>query len=567
MDEKTKEYCRQVLAEIRKGKIKGREGLEKLKLQAGKRLGIGRLPSNPDILMQAGKISPQAAKLLSIKPLRTLSGVAPVAIMARPQGCPHGKCIYCPGGPNSAFGDVPQSYTGHEPATMRGIANNFDPYLQAMNRISQFYATGHCPQKLELIIMGGTFPAMPQQYQEEFVAGAFAAANDFSQKFFRKEEFMQEKFGKYFSAENGPFMPKKELQKRETGTVEKEHERNEKAKVRIVTLCIETKPDWSLEPHINGMLRLGATRVELGVQSLSDKVLGFANRGHTLKDTVEATRLLRDSGLKVTSHMMPGLPMSTKDSDIDMFRELFENPDYRPDALKIYPCMVMPGTALEKMYRAGKFSPQGTQEAAQIIAQAKRFFPEYMRVHRIQRDIPAKFSAGGIDKNNLRQIVEAECKKRGIRCRCIRCRESGISTLAGIETDYSKVGLVEREYEASMGREVFISYEDLKNDTILGFCRLRMPYKPFRREFCANTACIRELHVFGPQLGIGEQSGKGEQHRGFGIRLVERAEEIAAGKFDAKKMLVISGVGAREYYRKKLRYERDGIYMGKKIGL
>ncbi len=509
-----------------------------------------------------------------------------MAIMTRPFRCPHGTCVYCPGGIGSPFGDVPQSYTGHEPATMRGKSNNYDAYLQTMNRLAQYYSTGHDPEKIELIIMGGTFPATPIDYQKEFIAGAFRAANDFSEMFFAKtgkgQKFSREKFwvmnsrqknlekGAHGNA-NGKENTKKFAEKviprnpeKQLFSVEAEHLRNEKANVRIVTMCIETKPDWGKERHINGMLGLGATRVELGAQSLYDEVLKFTNRGHTVEDTVEATQLLKDSALKVTYHMMPGQPLSTKEKDIQMLRELFENPLFRPDGLKIYPCMVMPGTALAKQYAQGKFMPLGTEEAAEIIAEAKKFFPEYTRIHRVQRDIPTKFSLGGIDKNNLRQIIERKLAEKGLKCRCIRCRESGINSEKGIAPDYSNTRLSEMNYDASRGKETFISFEDRTNDLLLGFCRLRMPYKPFREEFTEATACIRELHVFGAQVGIGKENAESAQHRGFGKKLVQRAEEIAAAQFGAEKMLVISGVGAREYYR-KLGYEMEGAYMAKNI--
>ncbi len=346
---------------------------------------------------------------------------------------------------------------------------------------------------------------------------------------------------------------------------EREHLRNEKAKIRIVTMCIETKPDWALEEQANSMLGLGTTRVELGAQSLYNDVLQFTNRGHTIEDTIDATRLLKDSGLKVTYHMMPGQPKSTTQKDIDMFKQLFENPDYRPDGLKIYPCMVMPGTALAALFEKGRFTPQTTEEAADTIAEAYKFFPEYTRVHRVQRDIPTKLALSGVDKNNLRQIVEQKIGEKGIKSREIREREAGISTGKGKEIRLENVELKEMHYEASKGEEVFLSFEDTQSDVLLGFCRLRNPFKPFRKEFTENTACIRELHIFGTQVNIGSRKEASQQHRGYGKKLVERAEEIAREKFGSDKMLVISGVGAREYYSKKLGYEKDGIYMAKKI--
>ncbi|MCR4369404.1 MAG: tRNA uridine(34) 5-carboxymethylaminomethyl modification radical SAM/GNAT enzyme Elp3, partial [archaeon] len=469
MDAKTREYSKALLEEIEKRGIRDREKLNKLKLEIGAAMKIDRMPSNPDILMNTkpSKKTRELLALLAIKPLRTLSGVAPIAIMTKPINCPHGTCIYCPGGPNSAFGNVPQSYTGNEPATMRAINNSYDPYRQTYNRLSQYYSTAHNPDKAELIIMGGTFPSFPKEYREEFITGAFCAANDFSKEFFTNGVFDSKKFSR--AQKN---LPQEPLPKT---TIEHEHEKNERAKIRIVTLCIETKPDWCKEKEINEMLRLGATRVEIGAQALDNAILKYTNRGHTVEDTIEATRLLKDSGLKVTYHMMPGQPLSNPKKDVEMFKELFENPDFRPDGLKIYPCMVMPGTALAKLYENGRFTPLTTQEAADIIAQGYKYFPEYTRVHRVQRDIPTKLSLGGIDKNNLRQLVEQKMREQGIVSRDIRQRESGISSLRGIHTDYENVELVERQYKASEWEEVFISFEDTKNNTMIGFCRLRKP--------------------------------------------------------------------------------------------
>lgn len=569
MGTKLDQYCTAITRAVECGEVKNKLQLDRLKLRIGKQLGMQNIPTNPDILARSGVRSKALAELLSIKPLRTLSGVAPVAIMTKPANCPHGTCIYCPGGPNSPFGSVPQSYTGHEPATMRGISNNYDPYLQTMNRIQQYYATGHNPEKLELIIMGGTFPSMPLEYQEEFVSGAFSAANDFSRLFFMEGIFDHRGFNEFFSMQHAASQEiagKLLALRKKQDDAESAHLENETAKVRIVTMCIETKPDWSKESHINQMLRLGATRVELGAQTVYGEILKYTNRGHTLEDTIEATRLLKDSGLKVAYHMMPGQPLSTREKDIEMFRELFDNPDYRPDALKIYPCMVMPGTALAKLYEHKRFTPLSTEEAADIIVEAYRSIPEYVRVHRVQRDIPTKLALTGIDKNNLRQIVEKKMHEKGIQARDIRARESGINSLIGKEVDYSNVQLVERKYDASKGKEAFISFEDKTNDLILGFCRLRKPHSPFRPEFTSSaTACVRELHVFGAQMGLGKHSEESQQHRGFGAQLMKRAEELARNEFGADKMLVISGVGAREYYARKLGYERDGAYMGKAL--
>ncbi len=566
--EKSELLVRELSRLIEEGKVSSRDELARAKLRLSGELGLSKVPTNPDILAKIKNPSVKVLSLLSVKPLRTLSGVAPVAIMTRPWRCPHGVCIYCPGGLGSFFGDVPQSYTGHEPATMRGLKNDYSAYLQSFNRISQYYATGHNPEKVELIIMGGTFPAMPLGYQNNFVLNAFKAFNDFSDDFF-DTGFNKSSFNSYFGrSKSGHGEQKKFLVERQSSessdkALFREQERNETSAIRVVTMCIETKPDWCKEAHISQMLKLGATRVELGVQTLDEEVLRFTNRGHSLSDTVEATRLLKDSGLKVTYHFMPGQPFTSMENDISMLKELFDNESFRPDGLKIYPCMPMPGTALGRLYEVGKFVPLSTDEAAEIISEATSSFPEYTRVHRVQRDIPVKFALGGIDKNNLRQIVDKKCVEKGIKCRCIRCREVGINSAKKVKE--SNIELVERRYRASKGVEVFLSFEDSANDLLIGFCRLRMPFEPFRPEFTNSTAVIRELHVFGSQVGIGKKSLDSEQHKGFGVSLVRMAEQIAKESFGADKLLVISGVGAREYYKNKLGYVRDGIYMAKML--
>ena len=299
------------------------------------------------------------------------------------------------------------------------------------------------------------------------------------------------------------------------------------------------------------MLKLGTTRVEVGAQSLYDEVLKITNRGHTVKDTIESTQLLKDSFLKVTYHMMPGLPLSNKQRDIEMFKELFANQDFRPDSLKIYPCLVMPGTGLYQLWKQGKFNPINLEEAADIITEAKKYIPEYVRIMRIQRDIPTKVTAAGVERTNLRQYVNDLLIKKGISCNCIRCREP-----RNKEIDFNKVKIHKNIYEASKGTEIFLSAES--KNVLLGFCRLRIPYKPFRKEITQNSAGIRELHVYGTATALGERGIV--QHRGIGKDLLRYAEEIAKDNYDIKKMLVISGIGVREYYS-NLGYKKEDPYM------
>lgn len=545
-----------------------KDDIAKYKIVLCRKFDLKDIPTDIELLLTAEEKELEfLRKYLTTKPVRTASGVAVIAIMSAPFRCPHGKCTYCPGGPDSAFGNVPQSYTGNEPATMRGIRNNYDAYLQVMNRLEQYIALGQSPDKVELIIMGGTFPSFDEEYQENFVRDAFQAMNDFSEMFFRNEgtglvDLDIEKFKEFFMLPGDihskdriakiheKLLAYKELHKKELLKAQKV---NEDTKIRCIGLTIETKPDWGLLKHGNNMLKFGCTRVELGVQTLYENVLKEVHRGHTLQDTKDSIRILRDLGFKINLHMMPGLPGVNKEKDIWCYKELFENPDYRPDMLKIYPTMVMPGTKLYLDYKSGKYKPLETEEAADIIAEAVRFVPRYCRIMRVQRDIPIKFSEGGVNKNNLRQIVEKKMREKGILLQDIKEREIGRKEIKN-PIDFEII-----EYEAGNGKEYFISLKD-GNDRLLGFTRLRLPSEPLRDEFDDKTAMIRELHVYGTAIAVGGESGN-SQHKGLGKKLMVKAEEIAKTQ-GMHKMLVISGVGVRNYYR-KIGYELEGPYMAK----
>lgn len=559
-----KDFYKEIIGILKKKKLKKQE-LTRLKIKLCNKYKIKKVPSDVEILTHMSKEDIKKLKTqLLIKPSRTISGVAVVAIMTKPIRCPHGKCLYCPGGPSSFFGDVPQSYTGKEPASMRAARANYDSYAQVFNRLEQYIVLGHNPEKVEMIIMGGTFPSFPKSYQNEFVGYAFKAMNDFSKTFYHDGKLDFVKFKEFFGLPGKVGDEKRitnihdKLKKiKKKLTLKKELKNNEKSKIRCVALCIETRPDYCKEKHINQMLKLGTTRVELGVQTIYDRVLHRIERGHKVEESMRATQLLKDSFLKVGYHIMPGLPGSSFKDDVHMFKELFENQDFRPDALKIYPCMVMPGTALYKQWKQGWYKPLTTMRAAKLIAQAKRFIPEYCRVMRVQRDIPSYLASAGVKRTNLRQYVAKIIKEEGVKCRCIRCREPKARKI-----NFKNIKIKEKFYEANNGTEVFISAEDKKNDLLLGFCRLRKPYKPFRKEITKNSVGIRELHVYGTAVGLGETGQI--QHRGLGKRLLKRAEIIAKKKFNANKILVISGIGAREYY-KKLGYKKDGVYMSKRV--
>jgi len=466
------------------------------------------------------------------KPVRMISGVTVVAIMSEPYPCPHGRCIYCPGGVEIG---TPQSYLEDSPAVMRALQYNFDPYEQVRGRLLQYKAMGHEPSKIELIVMGGTFPATPKSYQEWFIANALEAMN----------RFPREKSGE-------PSLKRAQL-------------KNEKAKIRCVGLTLETRPDWAKEEHVDWFLHLGATRVELGVQAIYDDILERVERGHSVKDTVEATRILKDAGYKVVYHIMPGLPGSDPDRDLEMFKEIFENPDYRPDMLKIYPTLVIPGTRLYEMWKKGFYKSYDRDTWIELIAKMKALVPRYVRIMRVQRDLPLHHIVDGPKIGNLRQVVQEYMKKRGMKCSCIRCREVGHYLL---KTGVKPSGALKMEkiiYEASMGIEIFLSFVD-DVDLIYGFLRLRIPSEHAHRwEVDEKTAIVRELHVYGPQVPVGKHYPLDSwQHKGLGRKLMMEAERVALEDFDRKKILVISGVGAREYYRRLgYRRHRNSFYMVK----
>ena len=564
-------------------KKEGKSDLNGLKLRLSRKHGLKKVPSDIEIFLHSREEDLKSLRLVT-KPTRTLSGVATVSIMTAPAGCPHGKCTFCPGGPNSFFGDVPQSYTGREPATMRAIRNDFDAYSQVFSRLEQYAVIGQSFDKIELIIQGGTFPSMDETYQNSFVADAYMAMNDFSEEFLPGGRLELQKYREFFELP-GEYVNEDRLKRvkqkilslknrtyadacaadnagdyggSSAAILKREQERNETAGIRCVGLTIETKPDWGMLEHGNQMLKLGCTRVELGVQSVFELPLKLTNRGHSLADTIRSIRILKDLGLKINAHYMLGLPGVERNSELEGLEKLFSDPDFKPDMLKIYPLLVMKGTPLYLQWERGQYNPMSTAEAAEIISEAKRFVPKWVRIMRVNRDIPTNVTSAGIDRTNLRQYVRQLQEKKGIVCNCIRCREVGRSKKFGT------VEITVEEYKASEGTEFFIAAEDGENNVLMGFCRMRLPSQCMKEEITRETAIIRELHVYSSAVSIGNvPKEKQVQHRGYGRKLLGKAERIAAGK-GMKKMLVLSGIGAREYYR-KLGYSTEGAYVGKAL--
>jgi len=468
------------------------------------------------------------------KPVRSISGVVVVAVMTKYFPCPHGRCVYCPKG----SGLTPQSYVDLSPVALRAQKLGYDPYLQTMSRLRAYESMGHEPSKVELIVIGGTFPALPRDYQEWFVKRCFDALNSY---------------------------PDSRL---ESKGIEEAHQVNEGARARCVGLTIETRPDRADEDVADFLLRLGVTRVEVGVQTVYDDVLERIKRGHKVKDVVEATRILKDAGFKVVYHYMPGLPGVDLERDVEGFRELFEDPDFRPDMIKVYPTVVLPGTELYEMWLKGEYEEMDDSKAVEFLSRVKPLIPEWVRVIRIQRAIPSVCVAAGVRSNNLREVVKRKMEELGLKCRCIRCREVGFALLRrGTRPRDLNLEVKARVYEASGGLEYFISFEDEDHDLIAGYARLRMPSRPWRPELTEKpTAIVRELHVYGPEVPVGYEDEGAWQHKGLGRKLMTEAERIAMEELGAKRLAVISGVGARPYFY-SLGYRRLGPYVVKDLSV
>jgi len=511
--------CRSIAEQIEsRNLISARQALRVI-MEVASEYHLDTVPKNEHIISYLH--DRRCRRLLMVKPAKTASGVAVVAVMPKPYECPHGRCTYCPGGLEF---NTPLSYTGTEPATKAAQKFSYDPYKQVRGKMEQLHSRGHDTGKTEIVIVGGTFPFMPTDYQKEFAKSCYDALN-------------------------GSKSP----------SLEQAISANETADNRCVGFTIETKPDYCKEPHLDLMLELGVTRVEIGVQSLRNNVYKLVNRGHTLDDVVDAFRIARDSGYKIVAHMMPGLPESSPEKDIEDFRRLFEDDAFKPDMLKIYPTLVLQHTGLFKMHESGKYKAYSDGDLVNVIVEAKKIVPEWVRIMRVQREIESKDIVAGPKSGNLRQIVLQKLRERGHKCRCIRCREAG---LQGRYPAEDEVMLRRIDYSASNGREIFLSYESEDGETVLGFLRLRKVARPHRSEL-AGSAIVRELHVYGQAVSVGSKEIDDScQHRGYGSKLLKEAERIAEDEWGVEKIAIISAVGTRQYY-KRLGYLQDGPYVSK----
>jgi len=520
--------CREIIERLMKIPDATKEDVNRIKMRVSGKYSLKKVPSNSELISclkpwEKEKLLP----LLRRKAVRAISGVTVIAVVTKPYPCPHGKCAYCPGGPPY---EVPSAYVGREPAIMRGLQHGFDPFLQVRGRIRQLQAIGHVVDKAEIIVMGGTFPATPIEYQEHFVQRCLDA-----------------------------------LTGRESLSMEEAKRNAEKSKIRNVGITVETRPDWAKEKHVDQMLHMGVTRVELGVQNVYDDIYELVERGHSVQDVIEATRVLKDAGMKVAYHLMPGLPGSSFERDLKGFGSIFEDPIFKPDMIKIYPCLILKGTKAHNWWRKGEYRPYTTEEAARLIVEVKKMVPPWVRIMRVQRDIPAPLIEAGVDRSNLRQLVLQKLKEEGVRCRCIRCREVGHRKLKdGVKPDPNNVQIQIIKEKSSGGEEIFISAEDPLNDVLIGFLRLRIPSgKAYRPEIVPETtSVVRELHVYGSLVPVGKHLAKAWQHKGYGGLLLSEAERVSQEDYDRKKVVVISALGTKQYY-KRFGYSYDGPYVSK----
>ena len=430
----------------------------------------------------------------------------------------------CPGGVDSDFEYSTQAYTGYEPTSMRAIRARYDPVLQTRGRLDQLRGLGHSVDKVEFIVMGGTFLSLDAGYRDAFIAGLHDALSGHA-----------------------------------STSVAEAVQFSEQSRTRCIGVTIETRPDYCLRPHLNDMLAYGCTRIEVGVQSVYEDVARDTNRGHTVAAVAASFALAKDAGFKVVTHMMPDLPNTGWARDLDGFRELFESPAFRPDGLKLYPTLVIRGTGLYELWRTGAYRNYPPETLVDLVARVLAMVPPWTRVYRIQRDIPMPLVTSGVEHGNLRELALARMRDLGLPCRDVRTREVGIVDIHHrVRPD--QVELVRRDYVANGGWETFLAYEDPSADVLVGLLRLRRPSPDAFRPELRRASLVRELHVYGTAVPVAARDPGKFQHQGFGTLLMEAAARIAREEHGSAKLAVIAGVGTRHYYR-RLGYVLEGPYM------
>ncbi|KAJ1944855.1 Elongator subunit [Kickxella alabastrina] len=531
--------CAEIVAELIDSSAQGKTvNLNALKAKYAR---VNQLSSQPRLVDIIAAIPDQHRKellpRLKAKPVRTASGIAVVAVMCKPHRCPHitytgHVCVYCPGGPDSDFEYSTQSYTGYEPTSMRAIRARYDPYEQARGRVEQLKSLGHSVDKVEFIVMGGTFMSLSEEYRNWFIMNLHDS-----------------------------------LSGHRSSDVDEAVRMSEQSQTKCIGITIETRPDAALKPHLSHMLRYGCTRLELGVQSVYEDVARDTNRGHTVRAVCESFQLAKDAGYKVVAHMMPDLPNVGMERDIEQFKEYFENPQFRSDGLKLYPTLVIRGTGLYELWRTGRYKNYTPNALVDLVARILALVPPWTRVYRVQRDIPMPLVSSGVEHGNLRELALQRMRDLGTQCRDVRTREVGIVDIhTKVQPD--QVEMIRRDYVANNGWETFLSYEDPETDILIGLLRLRKcSPETFRPELTfggRQCSIVRELHVYGSVVPMHSRDPKKFQHQGFGTLLMEEAERIARDEHGSVKLAVISGVGTRHYYR-RLGYELDGPYMSKML--
>ncbi|MBI9049330.1 MAG: tRNA uridine(34) 5-carboxymethylaminomethyl modification radical SAM/GNAT enzyme Elp3 [Anaerolineaceae bacterium] len=460
---------------------------------------------------------------IRMKPSRTLSGVTTVTVLTKPHICP-GQCIFCPDDER-----MPKSYLPDEPGAARAFQNAFDPYMQVKSRLDAYYAVGHPTDKIELLILGGTWSAYPRDYQEWFIKRCFDAMNE-----------------------------------EESAILAEAHHKNQNAKHRNVGLVIETRPD-QIDPHeIRWLRQMGVTKVQLGAQSLDDRILALNQRGHTPADTLNATALLRAAGFKIVLHWMPNLLGADPQSDRVDFARLWQSATdglgYCPDELKIYPTQLLEETALYDIWKKGQYQPYSTDTLIDLIAEIKPSVPEYCRINRVIRDIPSNHVVEGNKRTSLRQDISEVVKERGSVCRCIRCRE-----VRHQKVNVDELAFEDFVYHPAHSEEHFLSYVT-SDDKLAGYLRLSFPTENAPKTGMPDldgAAIIREVHVYGQSVPVGEEQSGAAQHIGLGTELLQIAERLAA-KNGYKRMAVIAAIGTREYYSGR-GFENSEHYMVKEL--